>query len=59
MQFKQIAVARVGNENNLSGYSVALFALTEEGEIYALKTDYGNVHQGEWRKVSSPKEKVI
>lgn len=57
MQFKQIAVTRVGNEDNLSGYGVALFALTEEGEIYALKTDYGNIHQGDWKKVSSPKEK--
>ena len=46
MQFKQIAVTRVGNEGNLSGYGVALFALTEEG----------NVHQGEWKKVSAPKE---
>jgi len=56
MQFKQIAVARVGNEKDLSGYGIALFALTEEGEIYALKTDYGNKHQGEWKKVIAPKE---
>ncbi len=57
MQFKQIAITRVGNENDLSGYSVALFALTEEGEIYTLKTNYGNTTQGEWKKVKGPAEK--
>gem|GEM_PF-4585766 len=56
MKFKQIAVTRVGRENDNSAYSVALFALNEEGEIYALKTDYGNTHQEEWKKVSGPSE---
>lgn len=56
MKFIQIAVTRVGRTEDNSAYSVALYALNEEGEIYALKTDYGNTHQGEWKKVSGPDE---
>lgn len=54
MKFIQIAVTRVGRAEDNSAYSVALYALNQEGEIYALKTDYGNTHQGEWKKVSGP-----
>lgn len=56
MKFIQIAVTHAGRNEDNSAYNVALFALNEAGEIYTLKTTYGDQNHGDWKKVEGPKE---
>ena len=49
MQFKQINAVQVGAD-----YMIIIYALSDEGQLYAGKTHAGNLEQVDWKQVKHP-----